>query len=106
MSDEENTTLDNLSRPMPKALSGLSAKLLILTVFFVMLAELLIYTPSISRYRKAYLEEHIAAAHLASLALEATCGNQLRAAEMLGLNRNTLRKKIRELDIDVVRGVK
>jgi two-component system nitrogen regulation response regulator GlnG len=43
---------------------------------------------------------------LISLALEATRGNQLRAAEMLGLNRNTLRKKIRELDIDVVRGVK
>ena len=43
---------------------------------------------------------------LISLALEATRGNQLRAAELLGLNRNTLRKKIRELDIDVVRGVK
>ena len=80
MSDEENTTLDNLSRPMPKALSGLSAKLLILTVFFVMLAELLIYTPSISRYRKAYLEEHIAAAHLASLALEATPDNMVSRA--------------------------
>ncbi len=43
---------------------------------------------------------------LITLVLEATRGNQLRAAELLGLNRNTLRKKIRELDIDVVRGVK
>jgi two-component system nitrogen regulation response regulator GlnG len=43
---------------------------------------------------------------LISVTLEATRGNQLRAAELLGLNRNTLRKKIRELDIDVVRGVK
>jgi two-component system nitrogen regulation response regulator GlnG len=40
------------------------------------------------------------------LTLGATRGNQIRAAHLLGLNRNTLRKKIRELDIPVVRGVK
>jgi len=33
--------------------------------------------------------------------LMVTGGNQLRAAEVLGLNRNTLRKKIRELEIEV-----
>jgi len=43
---------------------------------------------------------------LISLCLSATRGNQIRAAEVLGLNRNTLRKKIRELDIPVVRGVR
>lgn len=43
---------------------------------------------------------------LISLALEATRGNQLRAAELLGLNRNTLRKKIKDLEINVVRGIK
>jgi len=42
-------------------------------------------------------------APLVTAALAATRGNQIRAAELLGLNRNTLRKKIRELDIKVIR---
>ena len=40
---------------------------------------------------------------LITAALTATRGNQIRAAELLGLNRNTLRKKIRDLEIKVVR---
>lgn len=43
---------------------------------------------------------------LIALSLAATRGNQIRAAALLGLNRNTLRKKIRDLDIEVMRGVK
>ena len=43
---------------------------------------------------------------LIALSLEATKGNQLRAAELLGLNRNTLRKKIKELDIQPGRSLK
>ena len=43
---------------------------------------------------------------LLSLSLSVTRGNQIRAAELLGLNRNTLRKKIRDLDIQVIRGLK
>ena len=42
---------------------------------------------------------------LIRLTLAATRGNQIKAAAMLGLNRNTLRKKIRDLDIQVVRGL-
>ena len=38
-----------------------------------------------------------------SAALAATRGNQIRAADLLGVNRNTLRKKIRDLEIQVYR---
>ncbi|HYD30713.1 MAG TPA: nitrogen regulation protein NR(I) [Azospirillaceae bacterium] len=43
---------------------------------------------------------------LITLSLSATRGNQIKAAQLLGLNRNTLRKKIRDLDIQVIRGLK
>jgi len=42
---------------------------------------------------------------LISICLAATRGNQIKAAELLGLNRNTLRKKIRDLDIEVLRNI-
>lgn len=41
---------------------------------------------------------------LITLTLQATRGNQVRAAQVLGLNRNTLRKKIKDLEIPVIRG--
>jgi two-component system nitrogen regulation response regulator GlnG len=40
---------------------------------------------------------------LISAALAATRGNQIKAAELLGVNRNTLRKKVKDLDIQVIR---
>ena len=43
---------------------------------------------------------------LIAMPLAATRGNQIKAAKILGLNRNTLRKKIRELDIEIVRGAR
>lgn len=43
---------------------------------------------------------------LIALTLMITRGNQLKAADVLGINRNTLRKKIRELDIPVTRSKK
>ena len=56
---------------LSRALKSLSARVLMLTIFFVMVAESLIWTPSISRFRKVYLEERIVRAHLSTLALEA-----------------------------------
>ena len=39
---------------------------------------------------------------LISICLNATKGNQIRASKLLGLNRNTLRKKIKELKIKIL----
>ena len=43
---------------------------------------------------------------LISICLAATRGNQIRAAQLLGVNRNTLRKKIRDLGLEVIKGLK
>ena len=40
---------------------------------------------------------------LLEIALDATGGNQLRCADLLGINRNTLRKKLTDLNIEVTR---
>lgn len=56
----------------PPLVGSLSAKLLGLTIAFVMLAELLIYAPSLANFRIDWLTDRIAAGHLAILVLEAT----------------------------------
>jgi signal transduction histidine kinase len=57
---------------LPSLRRSLSARLLLLTILFVMLSEVLIFAPSIGRFRLVYLEERLAAGRLAILALEAT----------------------------------
>lgn len=59
------------SLPLPPLTRSLSARLLLLTIAFVMLGEVLIYVPSIARFRLVFLEERIAAARLAALSIEA-----------------------------------
>lgn len=61
-------------------LKSLSARLLVLTVFFVMLGEVLIFVPSVARFRMTYFENHLAAGDLAALALEASPTGRLDQA--------------------------
>ena len=56
---------------------GLSAKLLLLTSLFVMLAEILIFVPSIANYRISWMTDRLTSAHLASLAAEGAAGGVL-----------------------------
>ena len=56
--------------------------------------------PPVGLYNRILKELEIP---LISLSLEATGGNQARCADLLGINRNTLRKKINDLDIKVHR---
>src|ERR1051325_11344004 len=51
---------------------GLSARLLLLTVLFVMIAEVLIYVPSVANFRLAWLNDRLAAAQIAALVLDAS----------------------------------
>lgn len=53
-------------------LNSLSGRFLILTTIFVMLAEILIFVPSIARFREDYLLNHLERAQIASLALLAS----------------------------------
>jgi hypothetical protein len=56
---------------------GLSGRLLLLTVLFVMLAEVLIYVPSVANFRRNWLNDRLAAAQMAALVLDAVPGERL-----------------------------
>jgi signal transduction histidine kinase len=60
-----------------RLLGRLSARLLVLTILFVLLSEVLIYVPSIARFRETWLHDRLNAAIIASLALEAAGGRAL-----------------------------
>jgi signal transduction histidine kinase len=59
---------------------GLPAKLLFLTAVFVMLAEILIFLPSIANYRISWLNDRLTAANVAALAAEAVPGRNVPPA--------------------------
>jgi signal transduction histidine kinase len=58
---------------------GLSARLLLLTIIFVMLAEVLIYVPSVANFRRNWLADRLAAARVAALVVDAAPGERLGA---------------------------
>ena len=87
---------------------SLSGRFLILTIIFVMLAEVFIFVPSIARFREDYLLARLERAQIASLALLATDGmiseeledELLRNAEVLNvvLRRDAVRQLILSSD--------
>jgi len=62
---------------LPPPYRSLSARLLVLTIAFVMLGEVLIYAPSAARFRYEFLQERLSTAHVAVLALLATPNNMV-----------------------------
>jgi len=69
--NEQSSAIDATPRPTRKPRVGLSGKLLFLTVVFVMVAEILIYVPSVANFRLNWLNDRLAAAHTAALVLDA-----------------------------------
>lgn len=57
--------------------TGLPFKLLILTVLFVLIAEVLVFIPSVARFRLDWLENRVDRAYLASLSFEVASGDRL-----------------------------
>ena len=63
-------TLTPISKPQKKGL-GLSGRVLLLIIAFVMLAEIAIYIPSIANFRNNWLGDRLSSAYIAALVLEA-----------------------------------
>src|SRR5215203_7067072 len=62
---------ESIRSKQPGALRGLSGKVLLLTIIFVMLGEILIFLPSIANFRIQWLKGRVAQAEIAALAAEA-----------------------------------
>lgn len=89
--------------------SSLSARLLLLTIGFVMLAEVAIFVPSMAQFRLDYMNEKLATAHLIMTALDATPeqpieeidpllrDNLLSQGRMLGMTVNRPNMPVRTL---------
>src|SRR5262245_37254479 len=91
--------LKSTASPLQRTLAerrgfGLSAKLLLLTILFVMLAEVLIFVPSVANFRITWLTDRLTAAQLAALAAEAVPGGVVPDALRLELLRTAQVKAV------------
>ncbi len=77
MSETQNKQPEPQPRPEAKLKLGLSVKLLIMTTLFIMLAEVLIFVPSVANFRKNWLEDRLASAQIASLVVEAAPNQEI-----------------------------
>lgn len=73
---------------------GLPGKLLVLTALFVMVAEVLIFLPSIAAFRVGWLSDRLTTAYVATLAAEAAPGGSVPAAVRNELLRTALVRAI------------
>jgi signal transduction histidine kinase len=92
--NDKSTSESPESGKTPGYAPGLSAKLLLLTILFVMLAEVLVFAPSVSNFRRQWLMERLGTAQVASLAAEAAPGGQLPAMLRDELLKNAMVKAI------------
>lgn len=72
-------TADTERNARPSVSRSLSSRLLILTVLFVMFAEVMIFVPSVARYRVSYLTQMLDEANLAALSVLAAPDNMVSA---------------------------
>ncbi len=76
MKQSENTKTEAVTAPPDPALTrawwkpGLSGRVLLLTIIFVLIAEILIYVPSVANFRNTWLGERISQAKAAAVVLE------------------------------------
>ncbi len=74
--EDTATAAQPLSR-QPRLWRGLAGKLLLLTILFVLVGEVLIFVPSIANFRLNWLKSRIATAEIAALAVEAASGREI-----------------------------
>src|ERR1700733_3447137 len=77
MSDDQAARAEPVRAPR----LGLSGKLLVFTILFVMIAEVLIYVPSIALYRLMWLNDRLASAYTAALVLDAAPNGMVPASQ-------------------------